>query len=147
MCQQRVAFLFRRLESKNNAGKFYTLRGSTLSSPPNRRSSPSQLLISLRLGLQPTRPSVPLNKASLPCPKCNALITKVTSSLRTPSGDFYRYRQCEFCWHRYKTVQLAEILAEPGDVKTTHEGHAAIINWKKVFDRVLPSLLQKHDQA
>jgi hypothetical protein len=44
-------------------------------------------------------------------------------------------------------VQLAEILAEPGDVKTTHEGHAAIINWKKVFDRVLPSLLQKYDQA
>jgi transcriptional regulator NrdR family protein len=90
---------------------------------------------------------VPLNKASLPCPKCNALITKVTSSLRTASGDFYRYRQCEFCGHRYKTVQLAEILAEPGEVRTIHEGHAAIINWKKVFDRVLPSLLQKHDKA
>lgn len=44
-------------------------------------------------------------------------------------------------------MQLAEILAAPGEVRTTHDGHAAIINWKKVFDRVLPSLLQKHDQA
>lgn len=44
-------------------------------------------------------------------------------------------------------MQLAEILAEPGEVRTIHEGHTAIINWKKVFDRVLPSLLQKYDQA
>jgi C4-type Zn-finger protein len=86
---------------------------------------------------------VPLNKASLPCPKCNALITKVTSSFRTPSGDFYRYRQCEFCGYRYKTMQLAEILAEPGDVTTTHGDHAVIINWKKVFDRILPTFFSK----
>ncbi len=44
-------------------------------------------------------------------------------------------------------MQLAEILAEPGEVRTIHEGHAAIINWAKVFDRVLPSILQKHGKT
>jgi hypothetical protein len=44
-------------------------------------------------------------------------------------------------------MQLAEILAEPGDVKTTHEGHAAIINWRRVFDRVLPTILKNNDAS
>lgn len=44
-------------------------------------------------------------------------------------------------------MQLAEILAVPGEVRTIHEGHAAVINWKKVFNRVLPSILEKHDNS
>jgi hypothetical protein len=43
-------------------------------------------------------------------------------------------------------MQLAEILAEPGEVRTIHDGHGAVIDWKKVFDRVLPSILKKSDK-
>jgi len=90
---------------------------------------------------------MPLNKTSAPCPNCNALITKVTRSLRTENGDYYRCRTCDFCGHQYKTVQLSEIITKPGDVKTIDKGHVAAINWKKVFDRVLPSILEKHDKS
>lgn len=58
---------------------------------------------------------MPLNRASQPCPKCNALITRIRRTYRSDGGDFLRYRECEFCGHRYKTIQFAEFIAEQGD--------------------------------
>ena len=64
-----------------------------------------------------------LNRASLPCPNCGSLITKVTSSLRSEEGATYRYRKCEFCNWSYRTMQFAEVIVNRGEVKTTHNGH------------------------
>jgi Zn ribbon nucleic-acid-binding protein len=65
---------------------------------------------------------MPFNRASCPCPQCNALITSVLRTYRSEGGDYLRYRECEFCGHRYKTIQFAEFLAEPDDASDLSGG-------------------------
>lgn len=50
-----------------------------------------------------------INMTGPPCPECNALITQVVVTKQNRSkGETIRRRRCEFCGHRFYTLQPNE---------------------------------------
>lgn len=56
------------------------------------------------------------------CPKCNSENIKVRDTRQTAQGNTRRYRECEDCGHRFKTIKYAVINAK---------ARAANIRWKE----------------
>ncbi len=54
-----------------------------------------------------------INMKGPPCPECNALITQVVTTARNEAeSSIVRRRHCEFCGHRFYTVQPSEQIVD-----------------------------------
>lgn len=51
---------------------------------------------------------MPINQIGLPCPNCDSRTTRVVNTTRSTEGQLVRRRHCEFCDHRFYTLQNCE---------------------------------------